>query len=140
MMKDVKSSTEIVDEFLGAISAGDFNRVSELYHEDVGIWHNFSQITQDKEINLAALREARKTYEMNYEVRDRIVDGDRVIQQHILTTKLANGQIFRISAAMFLTVKNGKITLIEEYLDTGQVNSMRTAAGLEPRSSTSNQR
>ena len=66
---------------------------------------------------------------MSYEIVDRTVDGSRVIQQHILTTRLADGQTFTLPAAMFITVRDGLITRIEEYLDTAQLNAMRNASG-----------
>lgn len=129
-MPGLKSEPEAVaDALFEAIRAGDFAAVDALYDPGIGVWHNFSRIAQNKATNLETLKQARNSYAMSYEVRDRIVDGDRVIQQHILTTRLPDGQTFTLPAAIFITVRNGLITRIEEYLDTGQVNAIRAASG-----------
>ena len=129
-----KPSTEaetVADALFEAIESGDFAGAEALYDPDIGIWHNFSRAVQNKATNLEVLRQSRKAYEMSYEITDRIVSGDRVIQQHTLTTRLPDGQTFVLPAAIFITVRDGLITRIEEYLDTGQVNAMRAAAGRE---------
>jgi len=131
-MRESSTETETVaDALFAAIEAGDFAAAEALYDPDIGIWHNFSRAVQDKATNLEVLRQSRQAYEMSYDIKDRIVDGDRVIQQHILTTRLPDGQTFILPAAIFITVRNGLITRIEEYLDSGQVNAMRAAAGRE---------
>lgn len=129
-----ESSTEaeaVADALFEAIENGDFAATEALYAPDISVWHNFSRAVQDKATNLEVLRQSRKAYEMSYSIKDRIVDGDRIIQQHILTTRLPDGQTFILPAAIFITVRNGLITRIEEYLDSGQVNAMRAAAGRE---------
>jgi len=131
-MRESSTETETVaDALFAAIEAGDFAAAEALYDSDIGIWHNFSRAVQDKATNLEVLRQSRQAYEMSYDIKDRIVNGDRVIQQHILTTRLPDGQTFTLPAAIFITVRNGLITRIEEYLDSGQVNAMRAAAGRE---------
>jgi ketosteroid isomerase-like protein len=131
MRESFTEAETVADALFTAIEAGDFAAAEALYGSDIAIWHNFSRAVQDKATNLEVLRQSRQAYEMSYDIKDRIVDGDRVIQQHILTTRLPDGQTFILPAAIFITVRNGLITRIEEYLDSGQVNAMRAAAGRE---------
>jgi ketosteroid isomerase-like protein len=128
----MKTEAEAVaDALFEAIETGDFAAAEALYAPDIGVWHNFSRAAQDKTTNLQVLRQSRQAYEMSYDIKDRIVDGNRIIQQHTLTTRLPDGQTFILPAAIFITVQNGLITRIEEYLDSGQVNAIRAASGRE---------
>jgi ketosteroid isomerase-like protein len=50
-----------------------------------------------------------------------------VIQRHLLRCRVASGEEVVIPACIFVTVQRGKITRIDEYLDTAQSNALGAA-------------
>jgi len=110
------------------------DRVAELYADDVEVWHNFSDAVQDKAANLAVLTGlCESVAEIHYDVTERLeLDGGRVLQRHVLRCGSGDGQELRIPACIFVTVRDGKIHRIDEYLDTAQANALRAASGRTP--------
>jgi ketosteroid isomerase-like protein len=66
--------------------------------------------------NVASLR-----YE---EVRRKPVSGG-VLQQHVLRGDAPNGAQLEIPSCMLISVVDGRITRIEEYLDSAQFAALR---------------
>ena len=64
---------------------------------------------------------------LRYDVVRRAVTDDGVIQQHVLRGSLPNGAEVALHAAMYLQVRDGHITRIEEYLDSAQRSAIRAA-------------
>jgi ketosteroid isomerase-like protein len=64
---------------------------------------------------------------LRYEVIRRAPAADGVIQQHVLRGLLPNGQGVALHGAMYLQVKDGHVTRIEEYLDSAKRSSIRAA-------------
>jgi ketosteroid isomerase-like protein len=50
-----------------------------------------------------------------------------VIQQHVLRGTLPDGREVALHAAMYLQVRDGHVTRIEEYLDSAKRSSIRAA-------------
>jgi uncharacterized protein len=50
-----------------------------------------------------------------------------VLQQHVLRGRLRNGTEVELHAAMYLQVRDGHITRIEEYLDSGKRAAIKAA-------------
>lgn len=111
----------VVDRFFAAIEACDVEALQAIYSDDAGIWHNFTDRTQTKQQNIARLSEARALGTLKYEVVERIVVGDRVIQRHIVRIKTEGNRETLLHAALFITVRAGKIVHIHEYLDSRQM-------------------
>ena len=55
------------------------------------------------------------------------VSDDGVLQQHVLRGRLPNGAEVELHAAMYLQVRDGHITRIEEYLDSARRSDIRKA-------------
>ena len=53
--------------------------------------------------------------------------NDGVLQQHVLRGQLPGGAEVELHAAMYLQVRDGHITRIEEYLDSGKRAAIRAA-------------
>ena len=62
---------------------------------------------------------------LRYDVARRAVTDDGVIQQHVLRGSLPNGVEVALHSAMYLQVRDGHITRIEEYLDSAQRSAIR---------------
>ena len=118
---------EVAEALFTAIEAGDVDAVAALYADDVAVWHNFDDVTQSRDENLATLAwMTRRVSGMRYEVQSRVEVPGGVIQQHVLRGTAPGGEPLEIPACMRLYVSDGRITRIEEYLDPAQ------AAALQP--------
>jgi uncharacterized protein len=122
------TSEDTVIRFFAALEAGDIDTVRAIYAPDALIWHNDDLIEQPVEENLKVLAGLHKAVSgLHYEVIRRAPADDGVIQQHILRGKLRNGQEVALHAAMYLQVREGHVTRIEEYLDSAKRSSIRAA-------------
>jgi len=119
---------DTVNRFFAAIEAGDIEQVKAIYAPDCLIWHNDDLLEQPVEDNLKVLAGLHRAVSgLRYDVVRRAVTGDGVIQQHVLRGSLPNGAEVALHAAMYLQVRDGHITRIEEYLDSGKRASIRAA-------------
>ncbi|HYD11092.1 MAG TPA: nuclear transport factor 2 family protein [Acidimicrobiales bacterium] len=111
----------VADELFAAIEAGDVDRVREIYAPDAVIWHNNDELEQTVDQNLRVLRWvcdnlADRAYE---DVRRHEWDGG-FVQQHVLRFT-RDGRRLGVPACIVATVDDGKITRIDEYLDSAHV-------------------
>ncbi|MEZ5556997.1 MAG: nuclear transport factor 2 family protein [Pseudomonadales bacterium] len=125
---------ETAAALFAAIEAKDPDAVARLYADDVQVWHNFDDACQDKATNLAVLSGlCAAAQEIRYDVTERLLLEDgRMLQRHVLRVRVASGDEFAIPACIFVTAADGRITRIDEYLDTGQANRLRAASGRGP--------
>lgn len=64
---------------------------------------------------------------LRYDVLRRAQATDGVLQQHVLRGRLPSGAEVELHAAMYLQVRDGHITRIEEYLDSAKRSSIKAA-------------
>jgi ketosteroid isomerase-like protein len=64
---------------------------------------------------------------LRYDLVRRMSAPDGVLQQHVLRGRLPDGTEMALHAAMYLRVRDGHITRIEEYLDSGQRVTIKSA-------------
>jgi ketosteroid isomerase-like protein len=64
---------------------------------------------------------------LRYDVIRRADVAEGVLQQHVLRGTLPNGTEVELHAAMYLQVRDGHVTRIEEYLDSGKRAAIRAA-------------
>ena len=111
---------------LAAVEANDIAQVTDLYADDLVIWHSFSGQTQSRSDNLALLATFPTRGKYRYHVHDRIMSGPKVVQRHRLTVTSHDGaRTASLEAVMFLEVHAGKITAIHEYIDGAEVKNLR---------------
>jgi ketosteroid isomerase-like protein len=117
-----------------AIEGKDPSAVAALYADDVEVWHNFSNSSQDKAANLKVLTAlCENVPEVHYDVVERLLlDDGRVLQRHVLRARTPSGEEILIPACIILTFRHHTIVRIDEYLDTGQANRLRAATGRPP--------
>ena len=121
-------SEELVVRFFAAIEAGDLDTLREIYAPDAVIWHNDDLIEQPVDENLRVLQGLRRAVSgLRYDIVRRAVTGDGVLQQHVLRGQLPDGAEVELHAAMYLQVKDGHITRIEEYLDSARRSDIKKA-------------
>ena len=121
-------SEELVVRFFSALEAGDIDTLQEIYAPDAVIWHNDDLIEQPVSENLKTLRGLHRVVSgLHYEIIRRVPAPDGVLQQHVMHGELPNGTDAELHAAMYLQVRDGHITRIEEYLDSGQRAKIKAA-------------
>ena len=92
------------------------------------IWHNDDLLEQSVEDNLKVLQGLHRAVSgLRYDVVRRAATADGVLQQHVLRGRLPGGAEIALHAAMYLQVRDGRITRIEEYLDSGQRAAIKSA-------------
>lgn len=129
-----RNNLETAAALFSAIEAKDPDAVAALYTDDIQVWHNFTNAAQDKQTNVATLTSlCRHVPEIRYEVVERLaLDDERVLQRHVLCAATGQGEVIEIPACMLITVREGRIAAIHEYLDSGQANRLRAATGRQP--------
>jgi uncharacterized protein len=122
------TALDVAQRLFDAIEEKSVETVAALYADDVAVWHNFSNAVQTKAENLTTLTGLTKNVaHIRYDVQERVQLGDRVMQRHLLRCRVENGEEIVIPACIFITVRNDKITRIDEYLDTAQSNELGAA-------------
>lgn len=121
----------LVTRLFDAIERGDVAGVEDCYGPDLVVWHNFDNLDQPLVDNLKTLagmieRISERCYENR---RLQVFDGG-FVQQHVLTGVRKDGLRVSMPAAMIGTVRDGKISRLEEYLDSAHVAVFR--AKVEP--------
>ncbi len=120
---------EVVERFFAALEAGDTATLASIYSADARIWHN-DGTEDDVESNLKVLRGLHGAVSgLHYEILRRLPAGGGVFQQHTLRGRLPDDRAVALPAAMYLAVEAGRITRIEEYLDSAQAAPIRAARG-----------
>ena len=114
--------------FFAALEAGDIDTVREIYARDALIWHNDDLVEQPVDENLRVLQGLHRAVSgLHYDIVRRVPAPDGVLQQHVLRGSLPDGTQVELHAAMYLQVKDGHITRIEEYLDSGKRATIKSA-------------
>lgn len=115
----------VADRFIAALNVCDEETVRSIYSPDIKIWHNFDQKYQSIDDNVKSMRYVHSRLKnLNYDVKSRIPIPGGFVQQHVMRGELASGDAFAMPACAICQVENGKITVIEEYLDTAQARAL----------------
>jgi ketosteroid isomerase-like protein len=111
---------DVGDRLLAAITAGDTDGVRAVYAADAKIWHNFDQRDQSPDENLVTLVDLHhRASNLEYTQIRRFLAPGGFVQQHVLTGDAKGGPL-RMPAMIRFWVEDGRITRLEEYLDTRQ--------------------
>lgn len=116
------SHLEVAQRLFAAISAGNVDAVREIYAPDAMIWHNNDGVEQSADDNLRLLRwVVTNVRNLRYEnIRLQSTDAG-FLQQHVLRGTAPNGRELNIPACIICTVRNGRITRLDEYIDSAHV-------------------
>src|SRR5580692_5835149 len=126
--KGTVMNEELVVRFFAALEGGDIDTLREIYAPDAVIWHNDDLIEQPVEENLKVLQGLHRAVSgLRYDIIRRVPAADGVLQQHVLRGRLPGGTEIELHAAMYLQVRDGHITRIEEYLDSARRSEIRKA-------------
>ena len=113
---------EVADRLFAAIMRADVAGVREVYAPHCVIWHNNDGAEQDVERNLQVLGWVTKNIrQLRYEEIRREETPTGFVQQHVLRGIAPNGTPIAIPACIVCRVENGRITRLDEYLDSAQI-------------------
>ena len=116
---------DVARAFMAALNAGDEQSIRAIYAEDAEIWHNFDLKSQTVDENVQAMHWLRQTLSNAvYEVDRLVALPDGFVQQHVVRGTLANGEDFSLHACAIGRIVDGRITRLEEYLDTRQAAAL----------------
>jgi ketosteroid isomerase-like protein len=121
----VHENDVLADRLFAAIETGDVDTVAALYADDAVIWHNFDNIDQAREINLVVLAwMTRNVDHLRYEdIKRHHFDGG-FVQQHVLRGTTKAGAELDVPSCLVVHVDGGRITRIDEYLDTAHLQAL----------------
>jgi ketosteroid isomerase-like protein len=123
--KNAMDPEAVLDTFFAAIERADMDQVAALYSDDVSVWHSNDNITQSKTDNLRTLGYLTKRAAFRYIILERVVSGESVAQRHsVELVSHSDGRKAVSHAAIFFTVRDGKVCRIDEYIDSGSVGAL----------------
>ena len=112
----------LADRVFAAIEAGDLDAVSSMWADDVEVWHNDDGVVQTKDENLAVLAWlVRRTASRAYLDVVRHVHDGGFAQRHVLRLGFDDGRTADLPAAIFVSVRDGRVARVDEYLDSAHV-------------------
>ncbi len=119
---------ELADRLLAAIGSADEAAARAVYAPDARIWHNFDQREQTVDENVATLHDLHaRVKNMAYTQIRRFLAPGGFVQQHVLVGDAMGGRL-EMPAIIRFHVEDGRITRLEEYLDTRQAMVMYRSA------------
>ena len=115
-------SIDLANRLFAAIEAGDVDAVRDLYAPDAVIWHNTDGVEQTVEQNLSLLGwVCANLADRSYDEVRRQPTPTGFVQQHVLRFTKADGTREEVPACIVATCAGGRITRIDEYLDSAHV-------------------
>ena len=124
-MPGATDTLELARRFIGAVEAGDEPTARACLAPDALIWHNFDDHAQTVDENMKLLGwMARNAQERRYEITrlEEIAGG--YLQQHVLRIRSRSGESLVMHACVVVSVADGRIQRIEEYLDPAAVSRL----------------
>jgi ketosteroid isomerase-like protein len=121
----VSDALAVADRLFAAIEAGEVDAVRELYDPAVEVWHNTDRAAQGREENLATLDWVVCNLQgLRYTDVRRSATDDGFVQRHVLVATNRAGRRVEVPACVVATVRDGRITRLDEYLDSAAVAAM----------------
>lgn len=116
----------LAERLAAASNRGDMEEMARCYAPDAKIWRNFDGQEQSVEEMFKVSRWInKKLSNRQYKVLRREAIPGGYVQQHVMTGTLSNGELFELPACFVALVKDGKVTRVEEYLDSAQADRLR---------------
>jgi ketosteroid isomerase-like protein len=111
----------LCNAFMDAVEAGDVEAVERCYAPDATLWFNVTGEEMSREDNLAGLVSGRSLHRRRtYDDRTIKTFDDGFVVQFTVRVVGHGGSVTPLSACLVAEVREGKITKIFEYLDSGK--------------------
>jgi ketosteroid isomerase-like protein len=112
-----------VEKFFSALAAGDLASCEELFTDDAVVWHNFDELEQPKSDALAALSGFAHV-QAEFDIIGRDFVDNTCIQRHVVRLSLPDGSMVTMPAIQRICCLQGRISRIDEYLDSAQLGPL----------------
>lgn len=120
-MKKDWETLQLCDRFFDAIEHKDFETVESCYAPEAVIWHSHDCLYQSRTDNLAMLKSGMQKHKrMHYDNRRVHAFEGGFVQQHTLYVTHPNDFVGQMDVCFVAYVRDGMISRIYEYFDTGQ--------------------
>ena len=121
MRKD-SETLELCDRFFDAIEKGDYETLESCYAPEAVVWHSHDCLYQARADNLAMLKQGMETLpKMRFKDRRvRVFEGG-FVQQHTMHVTRENGFEGKMDVCFIGYVRDGRLSRIYEYFDTGRI-------------------
>jgi uncharacterized protein len=118
----------LADRMTRAYEQNDVDTITACYAPDARIWHNIDGVEQTVKEQLDVTRWLNERLEnLKYEIISRHSFDDGYVQQYVLHGTLADGgEAFRMPVCMSVTVRDGRISRLDEYLDSAHLKPLQT--------------
>ena len=110
-------TVEVAERFFAALQQADVEGAAAMFADGAVVWHNWDQIEQTPAEALAPVT-ALAPLQPAFELVRRYVVSDGCVQQHVIRFTAPNGTPVVIPAIQRICIDGGKITRIDEYMDT----------------------
>lgn len=115
----------VANRFFDGLLEGDLDALEAACAPDSVLWINITEqdrVLRDSLPGFAKLRSKVPDLRMD-DVRRRGIQGG-FIEQHVLTGTMPNGDALRVVGCFVGTVKDGRISRLEEYVDGSQAHAL----------------
>lgn len=114
------------EHFVDTVQRGDAEAMRACYAPDGVIWHNTDGKEQSLDENVKVLKWFVETLpDRKYTVQRREVIPNGFVQQHVLSATLPNGARWKMDACVVVSMENGKIKRLDEYIDSAAGAKLR---------------
>ncbi|MDG2002212.1 MAG: nuclear transport factor 2 family protein [Novosphingobium sp.] len=132
------SDGAIIDRMYAALGSGDIDAALACYTPDALIWHGFDCVAHDLDAirpQWVAMKPVFPVQELTDIRREPIAGG--FVQRHLWVVHMANGERKAWPVCIFVTIRNGRISRLDEYIDRAgtfepQDDGPLATPGLEP--------
>jgi uncharacterized protein len=116
------TNVQVADVLFEALLAGDGGKLEELFDPAAVLWHNFTGHEDGRAAFVPGfVRFAGMVQGLKFEDVRRVGTPTGFVEQHTLTGRTADGTPVAIRECLIGTVKDGRITRLNEYLDSAQL-------------------
>jgi ketosteroid isomerase-like protein len=120
-MTHAESMEQLANRFVAAVEEAQRGELDALYTRDAVVWHNYDNLEQSRDDNIAMLEAFRKTVrEFKYANIRRSFYPGGYVQQHRAQGIKVSGEKFDVPVCMVIAVRGEQIARIDEYFDSRQ--------------------
>jgi ketosteroid isomerase-like protein len=112
----------VARRILTAIETGDSEGFLACYAPGAVIWHNTDNLEQDPATVVKTLRWLRRRVDdLRYDELRIQPTPNGYVEQHVLRGTASDGSAFEVPACLVVTVADGLVTRLDEYIDSAGV-------------------
>lgn len=116
---------EIAEKWSSLLPNKDAEIISEIYHEDAETWHNYDRKNMSMEEISELVQVIFRSFEnIGFTNIKRSITETGFVQQHDIVGTHVNGATLNVAACVVVTINDGKISRLEEYIDPAPVFSV----------------